>query len=661
MHGKKKNNRISLLFIGQGGVGKTSLKKSLLGKVSKKKEPSTVGIEFDVVEVQENNKSKPWKRAKDDQFIASKIYADNVLGKEVARTIAQSKDEPEEGRGGSVAGDEDDGVELEGESRDASGTKNAGEEGANNEVGQEDKDKVRAGDGATDRAGAEARGGDGDAARTGAAAGDKDGDDCHSNEKRSRTDEQGKSDKQKNMKDQVDYDISDDLKRKIEQEKKNIESYRDDTMDTIRFMLGDVGGQSVFYDVHSIMLRLRTLFILVVDLSMSLDDEAQPKFVDKGLTKKKRDQGNPLHETNFDYVTRWMAALRNLNPCSEEAENNSTLCVNLPKAILVFTKPDKLKNSEKLEQKLKNVTEALDRRFESIGCGSVIVAKYVIKNKKPRNADETSELKALRTQIFETAQGILKAQEETPISWLMLERALDTLRRTEVLKDCPYIALNEARKLGQQCQVNETFDEAMTFFHEENIVVHFDGNPPMSDLVVLDPSWLVKLFTQVLTVAPKRCWGTANSRAWKKLTTEGVLDFGNLPNPLENHSQEKALKDIMVRVGLICHWGKNIYLVPSMVAKRWEESDIKKALASSFQPSLYLNFEGDTIPLGLYTRVLVEILKWARGDVEHDDAKMPEFHCNCCRVFKCENNIKYSVILIRHVTRIQVAISGVNV
>ena len=168
----------------------------------------------------------------------------------------------------------------------------------------------------------------------------------------------------------------------------------------------------------------------------------------------------------------------------------------------------------------------------------------------------------------------------------MLERALDTLRRSGNLKDCPCISLDQARKLGEQCQINDTFDKAMEFFHEENIVVHFDGNPPMSDLVVLDEAWLVKLFTQVLTVPPKFTWSTTCSRASTKLTTEGVLDFGNLPNPLKNHSQEKALKDIMVRVGLICHWGENIYLVPSMVTKRWQESDIKKVLASSLQPSL---------------------------------------------------------------------------
>ena len=140
------------------------------------------------------------------------------------------------------------------------------------------------------------------------------------------------------MTDQLEYHVSGDLKRKIDEEMKNVESYRDDTMDTIRFMFGDVGGQSVFYDVHSIMLRLRTLFILVVDLSMSLDDEAQSKFVEKGSTKRERDQGNPLYETNFDYVTKWIAALCNLNTSSKEANNNSAQSLSLLETILVFTK-----------------------------------------------------------------------------------------------------------------------------------------------------------------------------------------------------------------------------------------------------------------------------------------------------------------------------------
>ena len=62
-YGEKKNNRISLLFIGQDRVGKTSLKKTLLGEETQQYEESTIGIDYEVVEVNERDKSKPWKRS----------------------------------------------------------------------------------------------------------------------------------------------------------------------------------------------------------------------------------------------------------------------------------------------------------------------------------------------------------------------------------------------------------------------------------------------------------------------------------------------------------------------------------------------------------------------------------------------------------------------
>ena len=628
-HGKKKNNRISLLFIGQDGVGKTSLKKSLLGEESNEKEPSTVGIEFDVVEVNDNDKSKPWKRSSDDRFIASENYADGVLGREIAKKMAENKEGPNTGRarnGEQARGD----VGTANQSKDegGDGIKDEGKNGANDGVGLRSKYGPGTGVGA----GSEPRS-------------DQDG---------RRKDSKGKSNTQKRV------EFTDHLKRKIEEEIKNIEHYRDDTMDTLRFMLGDVGGQSVYYDVHSMMLRLRTLFILVVDLSKSLGAIAQPTFVDKE-TKKEKDLGNPLKETNLDYVTRWMAALRNLNPCNKEVGKGSAQSLKEPKTILVFTKPDKWRSHEEVERKLKETIDVLEKTLERTGCASLIVGKYVIKNKVPRNSDEASELEALRTKIFETAQDILKAQEETPVSWLMLERALDTVRRSEDVKDHPYITLDETRELDkEQSKVIETFSEAMKFLHDENIIVHFHDDPALKNLVVLDAAWLVKLFTEVLTVAPHRSSPTPLSLAWKDLTEKGVLSFEKLPNPLV---KKKALKDMMVRVGLISHWRKDVYLVPSMVTRRREESDIHKMLSSCLQPSLYINFCGDSIPLGVFTRFLVELFKWARGEVEDDDddSKMPEFLCNYCRIFKSEGSIEYSVVLVKHISRVQVAISGMNV
>ena len=64
--GKRKNNRIPVFFIGQDNVGKTSLKKNLLGQSFDDKLPSTVGIEFSIVEVDERLPKKTWK-PKEDQ------------------------------------------------------------------------------------------------------------------------------------------------------------------------------------------------------------------------------------------------------------------------------------------------------------------------------------------------------------------------------------------------------------------------------------------------------------------------------------------------------------------------------------------------------------------------------------------------------------------
>ena len=129
-HGKKKNNRISLLLIGQDGVGKPSLKKSLLGEELDEKEPSTIGIEFDVVEVKENDKSKPWKRAADDQFMASERHTNSVLCKEVDRRIAEKREKRKDDEGKIGCYDREDQFGGAG----SSGTKDRSGDGANDKA-----------------------------------------------------------------------------------------------------------------------------------------------------------------------------------------------------------------------------------------------------------------------------------------------------------------------------------------------------------------------------------------------------------------------------------------------------------------------------------------------------------------------------------------------
>ena len=443
--------------------------------------------------------------------------------------------------------------------------------------------------------------------------------------------------------------------RKIAEGLRKVDHYGNE-VETIRFLLGDVAGQSVFYDIHSIMLRLQSLFILVVDLERPLDAKAEPLFLDK-TTGKKIPIENYLVETNLDYAKRWMAALDDVSQChGNTVKVGPEFEYTLPATILVLTKSDKLQgSSDEKEKKIQEVKTTLINNFKSAGVHSHIAATYVIDNTKSSDdrESEDDQIQKLRAKIFETAEKILKAQEETPINWLKFERALSTVIESEKQ---PYITLEKARELAEVCEVDDKFSDAMKSFHEENIVVRFEGDQPESDLVVLDPSWLVKLFTEVITVPPPGdCSGNRHA-VWNNLVEKGQLDLTWLPAALEKHwVQKETLIKMMERACLICHWKGNLYLVPSMVKSK---ITIDERFSSFLQSSIYIAFLSGYIPLGFYLRIQTKCLEWCRGG--SDDSEMPELHSNFSRFAVTGNSGRHSIILVRRISRIQVGIKGMR-
>ena len=179
-----------------------------------------------------------------------------------------------------------------------------------------------------------------------------------------------------------------------------------------------------------------------------------------------------------------------------------------------------------------------------------------------------------------------------------------------------------------------------------------------SESRILDPAWLVKLFTEVIGVSRSPSCPSTQSCAWTDLQG-GKLDFDKLPTVLDNdRGSRKTLEETMVRAGLISRWKDNIYLVPSMVNKRKEDEIIHNVLLNCQKPSLFLEFEDETIPLGFYTRFQVELLKWSSGDESNYESEEPELYCNYMRVAKTDSSLAYSVILVRHISKIEFSILG---
>ena len=97
-YGMKQNNRISVFFIGQDRVGKTSLKKNLMGVPFEGREPSIVGIEVHVIDVDEKNK-KHWQLTEYQQLMVSDDLVSRTLIEDIAKRMKQPNIKKRQERG----------------------------------------------------------------------------------------------------------------------------------------------------------------------------------------------------------------------------------------------------------------------------------------------------------------------------------------------------------------------------------------------------------------------------------------------------------------------------------------------------------------------------------------------------------------------------------
>jgi GTPase SAR1 family protein len=82
--GKAKNNRIPIMVVGQDRGGKTSLMRRLLGLPFNKDQPSTTGIDVNVIELSEQNAEDPWKKREVKDFMTNEGEAKAVMHKKTA-------------------------------------------------------------------------------------------------------------------------------------------------------------------------------------------------------------------------------------------------------------------------------------------------------------------------------------------------------------------------------------------------------------------------------------------------------------------------------------------------------------------------------------------------------------------------------------------------
>ena len=418
-----------------------------------------------------------------------------------------------------------------------------------------------------------------------------------------------------------------------------------DNEDVLRIFLFDFAGQSIYYDTHACFLKPHCPYVLVHDLSMPLDDIAQPRFK-SGTTNAEIKFKNPLCETNLDYFSSWLRVLEILTTGEGEqsCDNNGYLSTSegekftLPPVLIALTNLDKIKHDVSRIDEVK-------KRINSVISGNkftnVFPEFFLIDNTLEENRGD--DIPKLRKKLFEVSMAILEQENPMPLKWVHFEAALSR----KLSSNCRYIPVEEAKEEAKAYGVKR-FDHVITYLHRQGVLVHFSG----SRVVVLDPAWLANLFVKVITV-PAVC-DAFDRRTFDEFKKKGIL----FRKHLKNQPHGELLEELMQRYNLISpceHDGEEAFYVPSVAPTKEEGEKIEEKLESSPIVSLFLRFCHKLVPLGLYPKLLVKlIIEWEK--LFPNQQVKPSFCCNYSLLpFTMDGNV-FDVYLIKLIESIKIGV-----
>ena len=453
--------------------------------------------------------------------------------------------------------------------------------------------------------------------------------------------------------------IPDEIAERIKNLLEEVEEERVGDDAEMYSIVWDFAGQPVYYATHPLFLTQRAVYLLVFDLSRGLHARADPT-VKQGMYSMILD--NHDCKSNLDYLDFWMtwvASIANQDENQQIRLDQSPM--NIPPVFLVCTHADEPCGGADPFVLAREVFGSLETKPYK---HQLYQDVFVVDNTKSGSKAECSEVKRLWEKVLAVAKELPHMKEDYPIKWLRFEKAL----QTTVKEGKKWISLEETRLIASKlCHIEDDqgFATLLNFLHDQRILIHFDSSPLLNNMVILDPQWLVDLFTSVITVKPGPYEGKERE-LWRRLQTEGILEyklFELVWDPLLIPKEIfPSLLEIMEKFSLLCPWpssdascGKQ-YLVPSMLM--WHPlKNIHKLVASARIPSLFIKFESGQVPPGFFPRLVLQFFQWGQDEFWSTDN--PLLHANFARFYTSADD-DCSVILVCYLSCIEVAVHRGN-
>ncbi|XP_061193211.1 uncharacterized protein LOC133201424 [Saccostrea echinata] len=365
----------------------------------------------------------------------------------------------------------------------------------------------------------------------------------------------------------------------------------------------DFAGQVAYYACHQVYLSSRAFYIVVIDMSLGLDEEVRIYHTDRH-----NPEGSLFHSWKYkDYFHFWLQSIQTYcdvgktHTSQESAESRGSF----HPVIIVASHADKVKEDlqkmfyEELEnclsdeQSLKHLISP--NRYLKIEC-------------PPNNlsSEQQDSVECLRKCIVKTVESMPQWGEVIPLKWANLEKVLNQMKENKK-RVISVQYLKELKNVDLPC--DKDLEDGLRFLHEIGQIVYF-AEEKMKDVIIVDVQWFVDAFKYIITDEKH----LAREGSKNILLTTGRITEYELKETWEN-SKNNYIKHIdvilpyMNKLGLMTKVqddpNGHIYYIPSMNRTDFPKDTIKSREKTSIMVFRFKTY----LPHFFFFRLVVNCLK----------------------------------------------------
>ena len=374
----------------------------------------------------------------------------------------------------------------------------------------------------------------------------------------------------------------------------------------------DFAGQAVYHPIHPIFLSQEAIYVLVSDLTKELSAPAQCWI--KPPNRDEIEVNSPyVGGTNLDHIMRWLDMVHSLERPEFQIRSANSRDV-LPPVVLVGTHADGVRDPCK---EMESVMGTICRMAHPATLGHISKESFFIDNTNP-NREDDPQIISLRAKLLDLAKKMPHINKVIPMQWLHAEKKVDEMVKEKGIHYVGKKCFTEEICRGI-CQFNDPYEveELLHFLQARGRVIYQDLPENPDGLVVLDPQWLIKILCEIITVSPPWKNDPVLQKDYKVLGRKGLLSQ-QLLNQAFEHLKLNDIKDSLIHImesfDVICN-SKNCkgedypFFVPCMLKS--PKKNTRHTYMRTGPLSVFLTFNTNYIPSGLFCRLVVHFWEWA--------------------------------------------------